>query len=222
MQEVVQAINELTNAIISHQFLNDFLLNLVGLIISISALFISLLVSYKQSKIALLPVKEQTYKELNNLIFYYITYRISENPFEKNRFSYGSVVQDEEDILRRSNLHFSKEKNNLINKIKDTSLKIRLLNLEAEVYFDKLLEEKGRKVYEDLKRYVVETTALSEFDFEREAKFSELCHDNILYLNEGTPNCNYYELRKKIRVYNNELGVLYLEWNQTKQDVIKI
>lgn len=129
---------------------------------------------------------------------------------------------EEDDILRKAKMLFSKEVVSAYEDFKHTSVEIGILNLHSEIYFDDLLKEKGEAVYGQLKAIAekLEHYDLMSINLD---EFKRFCNDNTLILSVA-PNeqTNYYELWKKIKEKQPLLHKTYLDFKKRLDDDFKI
>lgn len=180
------------------------ILSIVGVIISVVAIWISINVSKKQNRIALFDRKFDVYKELQDYFNAPLGWPKAISKFlmpESNLKSDNAWAPEINEIIGKASLLFSKGLNDILLEMKNKYAEVRQLDSSISSYFSLLKEMPN---FHEVKSQYVEYLQDDSPTDEEEQQFEGLCKRTAISANEQigyneyeVVEYNFYDLSKK-------------------------
>ena len=180
------------------------ILSIVGVIISVVAIWISINVSKKQNRIALFDRKFDVYKELQVYFNGPLVWPKAISVFlmpESNLKSDNAWAPEINEIIGKASLLFSKGLNDILLEMKNKYAEIRQLDSSISSYFS-LLE--GLPNFQEIRAKYAEYLQDDAPTDDEEKQFEDLCNKTVISTNEQigygefvADVYNYYDLNKR-------------------------
>ncbi|MBN2284903.1 MAG: hypothetical protein JXI43_00540 [Tissierellales bacterium] len=196
------------------------ILSIVGVIISVVAIWISINVSKKQNRIALFDRKYDVYKELQDYFNGPLGWPKAISKFlmpDTNLKSDNALAPEINEIIGKASLLFSKDLNDKLHEIKNKYAEIRQIDSSISTYFS-LLEEMPD--FHEIKSQYVEYLQDDSPTDEAEKQFKDLCNITAISANEQIGYNEYEVVKYNFYDLNQKQSDIYQEITKLQKSVL--